>query len=89
MPLSGRTQLEAWLRRSCKTARELATESGIPEAYISQIRNGKRRPGLPKALALEAVTGIPARAWLPKPPPRIANDVAVSAGKEETDAVSV
>lgn len=34
------------IEQSGKTARALAEEAGITEAYLSQIRHGDRRPGL-------------------------------------------
>lgn len=43
---------------------ELAELLGLDDAHVSQLLNGKRRPGLEIAVRIEERTGIPARAWL-------------------------
>jgi transcriptional regulator with XRE-family HTH domain len=48
-------------------AYEMAAEIHITEAQLSQILNGKRRPGLDIAVRIEDVTGIPARSWVDSP----------------------
>ncbi len=62
--MTGREQLEAWLKRTGLTARELAGRLSLTDAHLSQIRSGKRRPGLPIAARFEDVCGIPVRSWL-------------------------
>lgn len=61
---------------------ELAELLEVPEAYISQILNGHRRPGLPTAMRIEARTGIPAESWL-------LTKRGSRKRRQESDAVSV
>jgi transcriptional regulator with XRE-family HTH domain len=43
--------------------RETAELLGITEAYLSQLLNNKRQPGLDNAIKIERLTGIPVEAW--------------------------
>jgi transcriptional regulator with XRE-family HTH domain len=47
-------------------AGDLARQIGVSEAYISDLRKGKRSPSLAVAFAIEDATGgaVTARSWL-------------------------
>ena len=56
-------RLHAYLTRNGLNQAEFAREIGFSEPFVCQILNGTRRPSLSKAATIEALTGIPARAW--------------------------
>jgi plasmid maintenance system antidote protein VapI len=60
---SGAWQLRDWMTRRGLLQNEAAEALGFHEAFISQLVNGRRSPGLNNALKIERVTGIPVSAW--------------------------
>lgn len=61
----GREQLGAWRERAKLKHYELAGLLKITKAYMSQVMSGKRRPSLPIAVRIEALTGVPVASWVP------------------------
>lgn len=61
---SGAEQLIDWMARRGLNQREAAEHFGWDETFISQLRSGKRTPGLSNAVKIERETGIPIEAWL-------------------------
>jgi transcriptional regulator with XRE-family HTH domain len=59
----GARQLRDWIARRGVNQAEAAELLGFHEAFVSQLVNGKRFPGLVNALKIERVTGIPVSAW--------------------------
>lgn len=55
--------LREYLDRTGETQKDLAQRLGISGAALSQILLGKIRPSLDLALRIEALTGVPCRAW--------------------------
>lgn len=64
MQLTGRQRLIAYRDKHGYKQYELANLLELDEAYLSQLLNGKRRPGLPIACRIEDRTGIPVESWL-------------------------
>lgn len=60
---SGRERLREWIERSKMNQTAAAELLSIHPVMLSQILNGARNPGLPTAVAIEDVTGIPVRSW--------------------------
>jgi transcriptional regulator with XRE-family HTH domain len=58
------TKLDTYLKPM--RAGDLARQIGVSEAYISDLRKGKRSPSLAVAFAIEDATGgvVTARSWL-------------------------
>jgi transcriptional regulator with XRE-family HTH domain len=72
--MRGPELLRQYLDRSKITARELSRKTGVvDETQMSRFLNGKLRPNLAHAHAIEDATGgaVPARAWLDTPSRRI------------------
>lgn len=61
---NGPDQLRDWMRRRGVNQHEAAELISITDVYLSQILNGKRQPGLPNAIKIERLTGIPVESWL-------------------------
>lgn len=64
MAKTARERLREYCTRHGYKQYELAQLLGIAEAHLSQILSGVRRPGLPIAVRIEDVTGIPAKSWM-------------------------
>lgn len=64
MQLSGRERLKAYRDKHGYKQYELAELLELDETHLSQILSGKRRPGLPIAVRIEDICGIPAKSWL-------------------------
>ena len=64
MQKSGAERLEEYRLKHGYKQYELADLIDVHEAYLSQLLDGKRRPGLPTSMRIERVTGIPAESWL-------------------------
>ena len=60
----GGMDVTAYLRSSEKTISQLAREVGCSKGHISDLANGRRRPGKKTALKLEKVSGIPWWKWM-------------------------
>lgn len=60
-----RERLALWIERSKINQLEAARIIGIDPTQLSQILNGKRRPGLDNATAIERKTGISVHDWVP------------------------
>lgn len=83
---NGRERLRQWIDRSKINQREASALLGFDETYLSQILNGKRRPGLDTAVQIERVTGIAVEAWTateigPEPTPHAEIVVSANDGK--------
>jgi transcriptional regulator with XRE-family HTH domain len=66
MPLdtkSGPEQFKDWMKRRGFNQSETAEFFGWGENVISQFVNGRRSPGLARAIKIEELTGIPVEAW--------------------------
>ena len=61
---TGAEQLVDWMARRGFTQREAAAHFGWDETFISQLRTGRRTPGLTNAIRIERETGIPVEAWM-------------------------
>lgn len=61
---SGPERLRDWMRRAKLTQAETARLLAVDQPTMTRIVNGVYRPGLTTAARIEAVTGIPARAWV-------------------------
>lgn len=61
--VAGVQMLREYLRRSQMTQRAFANQVGITETFLSQVLIGIRGFSLETAVAVEDVTGIPARSW--------------------------
>lgn len=61
---SGRELLAEYQDRTHRKQFELAQYLSLTPAHLSQIMSGKRSPGLPTALRIERLTGVPAESWL-------------------------
>lgn len=59
-----RRELRDWLKESGLTHRAFARAHGFSAALLSQWLTGHRNPGLPSAIKLERITGIPAASWV-------------------------
>jgi transcriptional regulator with XRE-family HTH domain len=57
--------LNAWRKRVNKSLRSVADDVGCDASYIAYIEKGERTPTLAVAVKLEALTGIPAKSWVP------------------------
>ena len=64
MKKSGGERLAEYRDRHKYNQRDLAELLEIPEANLSRLINGVRYPGLPTAIRIEQVTGIPVESWL-------------------------
>jgi transcriptional regulator with XRE-family HTH domain len=53
-----------YLAENGKTEMEFSKELGISQAYLNEIKNGKKRPSPELAEKIEAITGIPFRVLL-------------------------
>lgn len=60
--------LRLWRIAGRMKQEEIASELGISQPKISKIEGGTVRPGLLLAVRIEALTGIPCRAWAPSCP---------------------
>lgn len=67
MNKTGAERLAAYRDRLKYKQYELADLLDLDETHLSQILNGKRRPGLEIAVRIEERTGIPAESWLLTP----------------------
>lgn len=56
-------ELKEWRRRSSLAQREVAIRIGVQTQAISNLECGRAVPSLRHAVMLEALTGIPPRAW--------------------------
>lgn len=64
MQNTGSEQLRAWMTRTGHTKQSAVAEMcEIHESYLSMILNGDRVPGRDVAVKIEALTGVPVRAW--------------------------
>jgi plasmid maintenance system antidote protein VapI len=61
--MTGAQQLRDWIERRGYNQVEASRVLGIHEAFVSMLINGKRTPGLDKAVRIERLTGIPVAAW--------------------------
>ena len=59
----GPEQFKEWMRRARMTQSDAGRYLGVSESLISNIVNGKYRPGLTVAIKIERHTGIPVEAW--------------------------
>jgi transcriptional regulator with XRE-family HTH domain len=64
MQKTGAERLAEYRDRHGYKQYELAELLELAEAHLSQLLSGKRRPGLPIAVRIERMTGIPAESWL-------------------------
>ena len=64
---AGAERLEAYRLKHGYKQYELADLLSLDEAHVSQILNGKRKPGLEIAVRIEDRTGVPAESWLLPP----------------------
>lgn len=60
---SGPEQFKDWMKRRGFNQSETAEFFGWGENVISQFANGRRSPGLARAIKIEELTGIPVEAW--------------------------
>lgn len=65
MENDGAERLAQWIKRSRLNQMEAAELIGIDQTQLSQILNGKRRPGLDNAVKIERATGLAVEAWVP------------------------
>ncbi len=61
---TAKERVRRYLRKNGLTQRALALRLGISEAHLSMILSGHDSPSLDVACAIEAVTGIPPRAFI-------------------------
>ena len=78
---TGPEQLKDWMHRRRFLQREAAEHLGWHEAYISQLLNGHRVPGLDNAVEIERKTGIPVEAWVASELANYADDGAADGPK--------
>jgi transcriptional regulator with XRE-family HTH domain len=67
MSKTARERLREYCTRHGYKQRELAELLEIHDAYLSQMLSGLRRPGLPIAVRIQDMTGIPVASWLLTP----------------------
>lgn len=84
----GPAALAAWLRKTGVTQTELARLVGCSQSKISEWKGGKSAPTDRLKPALEAITGIPAAAWLTtsEAKARALYQAKIKAMQEATDA---
>lgn len=58
------TSIKEYLERTKKTETQMASELGIAQSFLNEIKNCKKRPSPDLALKIEALTGIPLRCLL-------------------------
>lgn len=61
--------LHDWLEKTGTTQEEFAAKSGVPQPLVSKYANGKRRPHLDNAIAIERATDgkVPVESWTKAP----------------------
>lgn len=64
MQKSGAERLRDYRDRHGYNQRDLAELLEINEVNLSRLINGIRNPGLPTAVRIEQMTGIPVESWL-------------------------
>jgi len=64
--VEGRELLLQWIRRSRLQKQQAAALMGLTKSGISKYLSGYRVPTLPIAVRIEAATGIPVVAWVPR-----------------------
>lgn len=57
-------KLREWLKSNDKTQAWLAQETDASQASVSEWVSGRRIPGLPAAVRIERLAGIPVAEWL-------------------------
>lgn len=65
--LSVTERFTRWIALSQLTQTEIARQLGRHKSFVSQLKNGSKRPTLDDAVKLEVLTGIPAVAWAVAP----------------------
>jgi transcriptional regulator with XRE-family HTH domain len=78
---TGKTQLKDWIARRGLDQRQAAELLGFHEAFVSQLVNGRRSPGLNNAVIIERLTGIPVSAWATSRVDRLTATVPVNTRK--------
>src|SRR5262245_37920310 len=63
--MTGSELLADWMNSRGLNQREAADELGLHWTQLNKILLETRRPGLATAVAIERVTGIPVKAWMP------------------------
>lgn len=81
---TGAARLAQWIDRSKLNQLEAARIIDIDPTQLSQILNGKRRPGLDNAVKIQQKTGIAVEAWVPLADDETAEPVAASGRKSKT-----
>jgi plasmid maintenance system antidote protein VapI len=61
--LSVTERFTRWIALSGLTQTEIARQLGRHKSFVTQLKNGVKRPTLDDAVKLEVMTGIPAVAW--------------------------
>lgn len=56
--------LRAWMASNGQSQADVARAAGIDQSHMSKILKRKTRPGLAASMAIQDLTGIPARSWL-------------------------
>jgi transcriptional regulator with XRE-family HTH domain len=64
--VDGRDLLLQWIRRSKLQKQQAAALMGLTKSGMSKYLSGYRLPTLPIAVRIEAATGIPVVAWVPR-----------------------
>jgi plasmid maintenance system antidote protein VapI len=65
--LSVTERFTRWIALSQLTQTEIARQLGRHKSFVTQLKNGSKRPTLDDAVKLEVLTGIPAVAWAVAP----------------------
>ncbi len=63
MSTHGTDLLADWMTRRTLNRTELAELFGCDLSYITKLLNGTRQPGRDLSVKIEALTGIPVKAW--------------------------
>jgi hypothetical protein len=82
---TGAEQFREWIGRRFPGERpqmDAAKYFGWDETYISKLASGRQLPGLPNAIRIERLTGIPVEAW-------VATELAKLEQPESDDAAEV
>lgn len=68
-----KTQLAQWMRDNKKGDQDVADALGnVTRSQVNRLKNGASQPSYPTAVALEALTGIPASRLFDEPEERAA-----------------
>lgn len=65
--LSVTERFTRWIALSQLTQTEIARQLGRHKSFVTQLKNGVKRPTLDDAVKIEVLTGIPAVAWAVSP----------------------